>query len=619
MSTISITDEQRRLTLIASLVVFFLGALDMTILSTAMPRIIEELNGIELYAWVTTAYMLTSTVLVPIFGKLGDIYGRKVILVWGISIFLLGSALSGLSGEFGTLPIIGDGIHQLIVFRALKGVGGAALFTCVIAVIADLYPPLQRAKFMGLFGAVFGVSSVIGPFVGGLLTDYATVTLFGHEIPGWRWVFYVNLPLGLFSLYLIVRKTPRTNHAAGGKIDYLGAALFIGAFIPLLLALTWGGHKYEWQSWQISALFGGALMSLAAFVVVEKLASNPIMPLQLFAIRAFTVTNLAAFVTGMAFLGIVMFMPLYMQVVIGVSATNSGFAMFPLMLGMMTASIASGRLVSRLGVYKSFMVGGGAIAIVGVALLTQVGPDASAWDLAWRMVIVGIGLGPMQGLANLVVQNAVSMAHMGAATSATQFFRQIGSTVGIALFGTFLTHNLTIELPKQLPNLNAGSEQTANLDQAQSNAMNLEQMRAGIIERFDEFYVVIDKAFHGDQEAIASVNNNALVPPILKQLVAQGQGKPEAELEKTLTNVKTMLAGQAKQTADNMERGLKVAFSNSITSMFSAALWIVLAAFLITCFIPVISLRAAGAVEAAAKAAAAAKSKEQTAPPSEGS
>jgi MFS family permease len=247
----------------------------MTILSTAMPRIIEELNGLELYAWVTTAYMLTSTVLVPICGKLGDLYGRKKILVWGISIFLLGSALSGLSGEFGTLPIVGDGIHQLIIFRAVKGIGGAALFTCVVAIIADMYSPLERAKYMGLFGAVFGVSSIIGPFVGGFLTDYASVTLMGHDIPGWRWVFYVNLPLGFMSLYLIIRKTPVTNHASGGSVDYVGAALFIAAFIPMLLALTWGGRQYAWGSWQIYSMFGGSLLTLLTFVWVESRVSNP--------------------------------------------------------------------------------------------------------------------------------------------------------------------------------------------------------------------------------------------------------------------------------------------------------------------------------------------------------
>ena len=223
--TVQISDKDKRTTLIALLIVFLLAALDMSILSTAMPRIVSELNGLELYAWVTTAYMLASTVLVPIYGKLGDLYGCKLILVIGISIFLLGSALCGISGEFGTLPLLGDGMHQLVIFRAVKGIGGAALFTSAMGIIADLYPPLQRAKFMGLFGAIFGISSIIGPAIGGFLTDYASVTMFGHDIAGWRWVFYANIPLGLVALFMIAFKTPRLNHGSRGPIDFAGAFL----------------------------------------------------------------------------------------------------------------------------------------------------------------------------------------------------------------------------------------------------------------------------------------------------------------------------------------------------------------------------------------------------------
>src|SRR5690606_26475254 len=255
-TALPITEQQKRTTLIALLVVFLLSALDMTIISTAMPRIIEDLNGLELYAWVTTAYMLTSTVLVPIYGKLGDLYGRKYILVVGVSIFLLGSALCGLSGEFGTLPLLGDGMQQLIIFRAVKGVGGAALFTSAIAIIADLYEPRERARFMGLFGAIFGLATIIGPAIGGFLTDYATMSLWGHEIPGWRWVFYVNLPLGFVALFMIIAKTPTSNRASGGSVDYLGAILLVTAFVPFLLALTWGGHQYAWDSLEIMEMFG---------------------------------------------------------------------------------------------------------------------------------------------------------------------------------------------------------------------------------------------------------------------------------------------------------------------------------------------------------------------------
>jgi len=540
---LTISDADKRLTLIALLIVFLLAALDMTILSTAMPRIVAELDGLELYTWVSTSYMLASTVLVPIYGKLGDLYGRKRILVIGITIFLLGSVLCGISGEFGTLPLLGDGMQQLIIFRAVKGIGGAALFTSAIGIIADLYPPMQRARFMGLFGAIFGLASIIGPALGGFLTDFATVNWFGLEIAGWRWVFYVNIPLGLVSLFMIIRKTPPLNTGTGGKIDYLGAALLLVAFVPFLLALTWGGNQYAWTSVPLLSMFMASLVALGLFILVESRVDDPVMPLNLFRNRVFVITNLSSFVVNMAFLGVVMFMPLFMQVAMGVSATNSGFTMFPLMTGMMVGSLLSGRMVSRNGHYKPWMVGGTAMLIVGVWLLTQVGPDTSMVDLSWRMVIVGLGLGPSQSLVNLVVQAAFPMSQIGVATSSTQFFRQIGNTVGVAVFGTLLTLNLTAELPEQVPMLAQAqtSGQALDLSQAQSSAMNPEALRAGV------------EAAQAQSPELAAMDTDVLV--------------------------------------SRVQQGLKVAFANAITGMFSASLWIIILGLLVTLFIPVIPLR----------------------------
>lgn len=534
---LTVSDKDRRTTLIALLIVFLLAALDMTILSTAMPRIVSELNGLELYAWVTTAYMLASTVLVPIYGKLGDLYGRKLILIIGISIFLLGSMLCGISGEFGTLPLLGDGMHQLIVFRAIKGIGGAALFTSAIGIIADLYPPLQRAKFMGLFGAIFGIASIVGPALGGFLTDFATVTLFGHEIAGWRWVFYANVPLGFLALFMIAAKTPKLNHGTRGKIDFAGAILLLLVFIPFLLALTWGGSKYPWSSPTLLAMFGLSLVSLVVFIMVEARTPDAVMPLSLFRSKVFVITNLSGFVIGMAFLGVVMFMPLFMQVVLGVNATNSGFSMFPLMAGLMVGSIVSGRLVSKSGHYKPYMVGGAAILVLGVYLLSGINPDTSLADLSWRMVVIGLGLGPSQSLVNLIVQAAFPMSQIGVATSSTQFFRQIGNTVGVAVFGTLLTLNLTAELPKQVPMLALAGGASFSLSQAQTSVMDPGALR----------------------ERVASAMVN----------------RPDADIDRVVTTLET---------------GLRLAFSNAITAMFSASLWIILIGFLITLFIPVIPL-----------------------------
>ena len=302
------TKSERNLTLGAVLVVFLLGALDNTIVSTAMPRIIADLNGLSLYTWVTTAYLLASTVMVPIYGKLSDMYGRKPILTFGVSLFLVGSMLCGLAGEFGPLPLLGSGMTQLIIFRALQGLGGAALFSSAFAIIADIFPPAERGRYQGLFGGVFGLASVLGPIIGGFFTDHGTVTVLGYLVAGWRWVFYVNVPLGLVALYLIATQMPLLKAGVGGgKIDFAGAGLILSAFVPLLLGLTWGGSTYPWTSPTILILFGVAALSLVAFVVVELRVKNPILPLELFRVPVFSIANAASFIINIAFLGIIMF------------------------------------------------------------------------------------------------------------------------------------------------------------------------------------------------------------------------------------------------------------------------------------------------------------------------
>jgi len=599
-SQTNITDQQRRISLIAILVVFMLGALDMTILSTATPTIVAELNGLELYAWVTTAYMLSSTVLVPIFGKLGDMYGRKQVLVCGIAIFLFGSMLCGLSGEFGNLPIIGDGMHQLIVFRAVKGIGGAALFTSAIGIVADLYPPMQRAKFMGLFGAIFALASLIGPTVGGILTDHASGTLFGHYIAGWRWVFYANLPLGLVALYMVAIKMPTLHIHNGGKIDYLGALLLLVVFIPFLLALTWGGNRYAWDSTELLSMFALSGSALLLFIWVESRTADAVMPLDLFQSRVFVFANLSSFVLGMAFMGAVMFMPLYMQVVLGVDATGSGFAMLPLMGGLMFTSILSGRLVSKSGKYKAYMVGGVVILVGGMLLLTRLDADSSLTQLNTAMAIVGLGLGPSQSLINLIVQSAFPATKIGVATSSTQFFRQVGNTVGIAIFGAVLVSSLTAELPRQLPQLAAAGTEF-NLSQAQSNAMNPDSIRNTVRAQFDTYTPTVKLAYSGDRTAANKLVKNPLIPEELKQplvsYLAQEDATEVPNAERYLAAYSAAIEQQITSAVSTIERGTKIAFSNSITSMFQTSLWICLLGLVITLFIPVISLGSDGKEE----------------------
>jgi EmrB/QacA subfamily drug resistance transporter len=446
LSTAHFTDAERKITIIGVMIVFLLSALDQTIVATAMPVIISQLHGLELYAWVTTAYLLSSTVMVPIWGKLGDLYGRKPVLLAGIGLFLFGSWLAGLAGEFGDLPLLGGGMVQLIVFRAIQGLGGGALFTTAFAIIADLFPPRERGKFAGLFGAVFGVSSAIGPLLGGYFTDHGTVTLAGHEIAGWRWVFYLNLPVGLVALFMVIAKMPKLSHASKGSIDYLGAVLIVAACVPLLLALTFGGQKFAWSSTPILGLLAMFLICTVLFVWVEHKVQDPIIHMELFANPVFTWANTAGFFSSMSFLSVVAFLPLFMQLGQGVKATTSGLSTLPLMIGLILAATIAGRMVTRTGRYKPFMLAGMTVLLLGTFLMSQMTYGTSRFDLGWRMAVLGIGLGPLQSLYGVAIQNAVPVNRIGVVTSANQFFRQIGSTVGVAIFGTLLTNGLNAKL-----------------------------------------------------------------------------------------------------------------------------------------------------------------------------
>lgn len=457
----------RATTVAALLIVLLLSALDQTVVSTAMPRVIAELKGLQLYAWVTTIYLLTSTVMVPIWGKLGDLFGRKPILLWGVGLFVAGSWLCGLAGEFGDLPLLGGGMSQLIVFRGLQGIGAGALMTSAFAVMADLFPPRERGKFAGYFGGVFGLASIAGPIIGGLLTEHGTVHFGGLTVEGWRWCFYVNLPLSVLAMFMIATKAPKLGAGRGGKVDVIGALLLFAAFVPLLLALSWGGHQYAWNSQLVLGLFAVTAVSLVLFGVAERYASEPILPLFLFKSKAFTLTNSAGFVLGMAFFGALTFIPLYVQLGLGIPATQSGLAMLPMMVGLIFGAAMSGRLVLWTGKYKPWMIMGGVVMIIGLALMTLIGPDTTVWSIAARMLVLGLGLGPAQSLFPLVTQNAVPREQLGVATSSAQFFRQIGATVGVAIFGAIMTQSLAAEMAKV-----STSGAKLSLDELQKLAIN---------------------------------------------------------------------------------------------------------------------------------------------------
>ena len=436
------TDAERRMTLAGLMIVFLLSALDQTIVSTAMPRIVSQLQGLNLYAWVTTAYLLSSTIMVPIYGKLSDLYGRKSVLLSGVGLFTLGSVLCGMAGEFGPIPILGGGMVQLIVFRAIQGLGGGALFISAFTIIADMFSPRERGKFGGLFGAVFGLASILGPVIGGFFTQLGTLHIGAVAIQGWRWIFYINLPWSVLALFMIAVKMPPLTHRIPGKIDWAGAALIVVTFVPLLLALSWAGRDFAWGSPRIVGLLSLSAVGLAAFIVVEAYASHPILSLRLFKNRTFTTANLSLFIVFIAFMGVVTFLPLYMQLGLGAAPTASGLAMLPLMLGLLISSTAAGFIVNKTGRFKAILVCGLIVMAIGVMLLVIAPAGSSLWNISWRVLVMGVGLGPTQSLYSLAVQNSVSPREIGVATSTSQFFRQIGSTMGVAIFGTVLTNNL---------------------------------------------------------------------------------------------------------------------------------------------------------------------------------
>jgi EmrB/QacA subfamily drug resistance transporter len=444
------TPQEKRLTFYALLIVFLLSALDQTIVSTAMPTIVSELKGLDLYPWVTTSYLLTSTVMVPIWGKLGDLFGRKLILIIGIVVFVAGSWLCGISGEFGDMPLVGGGMMQLIVFRGIQGIGGGALFTTAFATIADLFPPRERGKYAGLFGAVFGLASVIGPIVGGYFTDNGSTTILGMYVAGWRWVFYLNLPLSVIALLMIGWKMPNLGHTGGGRIDFAGAILVVISIGALMLALSWGNEK-GWASTEVLSLFATAFVVGLAFLFVEHREKEPILPLALFRIPAFSTTTIASFIISMGFMGTIVYLPLYLQLGLGMQATNSGLLLLPLMAGLITSATLSGRFVTRTGKYKGMMFAGAAAQIVGIWLMSQLTIDAAEWDVIWRLFIIGVGLGPSQSLFNMVSQSAAPIRQIGVATSTGMFLRQCGGMIGVSIFGALLTSKLSESLAHLVP------------------------------------------------------------------------------------------------------------------------------------------------------------------------
>jgi EmrB/QacA subfamily drug resistance transporter len=428
----ALTHKQILIILSGLMTGLLLAALDQTIVSTALKRIVEDFNGLDHYTWVVTAYLLTSTASTPLYGKISDLFGRRRVFQFAIVTFLIGSFLAGAS----------QNMAELIATRALQGLGAGGLMALTFVIIGDIIPPRERGRYQGYFGAVWGLSSVAGPLLGGFFSDHATI--FG--ITGWRWIFYINLPFGIVALIITSSVLHLPKVRRDHKIDYLGALLMVTGVTSILLAIAYAGPAYGWNDPLTIIYLVAGLVLAVLFLLQERRAAEPILPLELFKNPVFSRASAIGFIIGAGMFGAIVMIPLFLQVVQGSTAMTAGLKLIPFMLGILTASITSGKRISKTGHYKKFPIIGTGLMTVGIILMRHLGIQTSFWELAAYELLIGLGLGLSMQTLVIAVQNSIDFKHMGIATSAHTFFRSLGSVVGVAIFGSILTSRLTHHL-----------------------------------------------------------------------------------------------------------------------------------------------------------------------------
>jgi EmrB/QacA subfamily drug resistance transporter len=440
-----------------------LAALDQTIVSTALPTIVGELGGLDHLSWVVTSYLLTATASTPLYGKISDLYGRKIVFQTAITIFLVGSLLCGVAQD---LP-------QLIVFRGIQGVGGGGLMAMAFAIIADVVSPRERGRYVGVLGSVFAIASVAGPLLGGFFVDNAS----------WRWVFTVNIPIGIVAMVVTQRYLHLPARRVRHRIDLEGAALLVAGVSSLLLGLVWGGDEYGWSSPTTLGMLAVGVALTGAFIAWERHAEEPLLPLRVFSSPVISLSSLMLFIIGCAMFGGIVFLPLFLQVSTGASATTSGLLLLPLMAGIMGASITSGRLISRTGRYKVWPITGMALAAAGMLLLTRLEPDTPRWESSLYMLVVGVGIGLVMQTLMLAAQNASAPSDLGVVSSATMFFRSMGGSFGVAIFGAVFASRLATELPARVPmEALAGTDVQSLLNSPEAIRALDAPVRAGVVD-----------------------------------------------------------------------------------------------------------------------------------------